>query len=165
MPRTRVGRALSMRPINTVKHYEQRTLTTLGAASSQTDTVVDAVSIRTTSNIEVLAGSHVKNLFIERWIVGEAKDNIFGLAVIKLPSDLAAPTFAQLTNLNDYLNKKNILYVTYGTISSTNPVPVIRQWIKNPKSRMGLGDRIVVSIWSQAIGLDYCGFSTYKEYT
>jgi len=155
-----------MRPVTTIKHYVQNTLTSLGVAAAQSDTVVQGVALRGTDNDDVLNGSVVKNIFIERWLKGDADNNIFGLAVIKLPSALASPTFASLANLNDYANKKNILFVTYGTLSAVNPAPVIRQWIKIPpgKQRIGVADRIVVTIWSQAIGLTYCGFVTYKEY-
>jgi len=39
-------------------------------------------------------------------------------------------------------------------------------WIKIPKSkqRMGLGDRIVVQTFAQALDMIDCGFETYKEY-
>lgn len=164
MVRYATKRQLSMRPVNTKKHYHQQTLTSLGVAASQSDTLADAETIPSTNNWIVQAGSLVKNIFIERWIRGVGDSNIFGLLVVKLPSGLATPTYAQLTNLNDWEGKKNILYVTYGTVSATNPTPVIRQWIKNPKPRMGLGDRIMCSIWSQAVGLEYCGFTTYKEW-
>ncbi len=163
----RMRRALTLRPINTVKHYIQNTLTSLGAAAAATDTLADAVAVRGTPNQQVQAGSVIKSIFIERWIRGEADNNIFGLIVTKLPSGLSSPSQADCTNLNDYENKKNILYMTYGTLSAVNPTPVIRQWIKIPtgKGRMGLGDRIAVTIWTQLVGLNYCGFATYKEFT
>jgi len=82
----------------------------------------------------------------------------------------AGPTFAEMQALGTFTLKKNILFTHQGLSPNDgvgNPVVVMRGWYKIPKSkqRMGLSDRIVLSIANLGTGaLDYCGFATYKEY-
>ncbi len=76
-----------------------------------------------------------------------------------------------MTALGTFDNKKNILYTTQGLAPNDGvgqPVAVIRQWFKIPKSkqRFGLGDKIRLAIASRGDGvITYCGFATYKEYS
>ncbi len=160
-----MGRGRSLRPITSYKHYTQQTLSSLASGSVLTEIFANAVAIRTSGNEIVTSGSNIKNVFIERWIRGVADDNIFGLMVYKAPNGIGSISFADASNLNDWENKSNILFVTYGTLPTANPVPVIRQWIKNFKPRMALRDSLRISIWCQAGDLRICGFTTYKEYT
>lgn len=159
----RSTRALS--PITSQKHIVQHSVASVAAGARSIETVASVVNIRTTSNTDVLEGSKVFTVYLERWIEGQAAGANFGLAVIKLASGNAGPNYANCTNLNDWGGKNNILYMTYGIVGTTNPVPVVREWIKIPKKRMALGDTIIVVIWSQSGGVDHCGHDIYKEYT
>jgi len=77
--------------------------------------------------------------------------------------------YANSIALDSYVNKKNILYTTMGLVGPNDeqPLPIIRQWFKIPKGkqRMGSNDTIKLNISAITNGLNYCGFSTNKEYT
>ncbi len=158
-------------PINSEKHYVQHPSFSVSASSATALQVVDAVQIQAKdASFEVDQGSVVKAIWFELWIsTNAAVDGEFATVVIvKLPSDVASPTFTEMNNLGTYTNKKNILWTFEGLTpaNSQNPVPIIRNWVRIPKGkqRMGLGDRIVMVISSAANGIRACGFNTYKEY-
>ncbi len=161
-------------PITSIKHYVHQTNLTIASGAINNHNVVNAViAPATTLAGDVVQGAIVKAIYIERWIVGDqaaAASGTFLLAIDKVPAGATAMTFAQSANLGGYPNKKNILYTTQGIVSDirdgSNPVPIIRGWIKIPKGkqRMGLGDRIVVN-FSAINAIRICGVSTYKEYT
>ncbi len=162
-----------MRPIiHSVKHYRQITLSSATTVSRNLETIVTAVegTVADTST-EVVEGALVKAVFIEIWVLGKTNDQFFTMIVSKDPSGLSGIDFASMTNLNAWTNKKNILYTTQGLAPNDGvgqPVPLLRQWIKIPKTkqRFGLGDKIRLTIASRGNGtIDYCGFATYKEYT
>ncbi len=120
---------------------------------------------------EVAEGSVVKAIYIELWLQNEGSLGESIVTVCKDTKDGVGPNFAQLAALFTYNNKKNILFTHQGLTSNdgvSGPVVVLRQWIKIPKGkqRMGLGDRIVLSISNtSANDLVRCGFAIYKEYS
>ena len=156
-------------PITSIKHYVQ---TPAQALSGGVRLTKDLVTVVAKGAARVLAtdveeGCVIKALFIEFWVQADSSAaNTVVLALAKLPSGVAEPTFTELNNIQSYLNKKNILVFHEGlTPSSGNIIPLFREWIKIPKGkqRFGLGDRFNLSIATLANG-DLCGFSTYKEY-
>lgn len=159
-------------PIVSRKHIFQHTQTniTSGAVSTQEEARAVATQDVNAPN-EVIEGSVVKAIFIEYWLIGATNEGSFVLIVEKALGLQANPTITNMTTLDAYPNKKNVLFISQGLISSDaggNPTPVLRQWIKIPKGkqRMGLGDRIRVSI--AAIGAEdvtFCGFVVYKSYS
>ncbi len=159
-------------PINSNKHYVHRSSVSVASAAILNDEIVDAVvAPATAASNQVEEGSIVKAVYIELWIVGEDSAGInspFHVSLEKKPSDAPDMTFGQSVNLGAYPNKKNILYFTQGIVSSESLGPtvnILRQWFAIPKGkqRMGLGDQIVLNI-AATIGIQICGFYTYKEY-
>ncbi len=156
--------------INTEKHYGQLTLTSVAFGVVSNGVLIDAVAVSDkTAASEVEEGSTVKTIFIERWITSDdAEQSTMVLIVEKVPAGQAPATAAQMANLNDYPNKKNVLYTTQGIVNPVAGVtiPGIRQWITIPngKRRFGLGDRLFVNILAQADGLNICGFQIFKEW-
>ncbi len=115
----------------------------------------------------------LKAIFVEIWLISAANtvpSATFVLMCEKAESAAPAPTFTNMTTLDSYANKKNVFYTTQGlvAIANSNPSPLIRTWIKVPKSkgRFGLDDRFRVNI--AAIGgqnLVGCGLTIYKSYS
>ncbi len=162
----------SLPPINSAKHLVQFTggAASVAAAAAVVYELVEAVHV-VDKNLakEVEAGSVIKAVFIELWLYNDTDtEGNFIVTIEKASGDAPDPTFTNLTILNGYLNKKNILYTTEG-LSSTNkgsPIPVIRSWVKIPKGkqRFGLGDKLKLSLASQTGGAVHCGIAIYKEY-
>ncbi len=157
-------------PINTEKHYGQLTITTVAFGAVSNGVLVDAVAVidKTTPD-EVEEGSSVKAIFVERWITfDDAEQSTQVLIIEKVPAGQAPATAAQMANLNDYPNKKNILYTTMGLVNPVAGVamPLMKQWVSIPKGkqRFGLGDRLFVNILAQADGVNICGFQIFKEW-
>ncbi len=159
-------------PIHSTKHYIQMTLTSVTTGTENEEVLVDSVEVVDKNvNQEVEEGAIVKAIYIELWAIGSTADQFFTIILHKLMSGLAFATFANITDLGGYANKKNILYTTQGLSSNdgiSSPVPLIRQWFKVPKGkqRFGLGDRLCLQVASRGDAtVKYCGFATYKEYT
>ncbi len=161
-------------PIVSRKHIIQHTQFTLASGVVRTDDDVHAVAPNAVNTaFEVVEGSVLKAVYVERWLNGDSSVEpgpSFVLIVEKSQSANVEPSFTNMTTLDNYENKKNILYTTQGILSSNtgNPTPVVRQWIKIPKSkqRFGLQDKLRVVI--AAIGaetLNGCGLTIYKSYT
>ncbi len=161
-------------PINSVKYYVQRAVTSVAGAGILNEVVVDAVvASAVSSSNEVLEGSIVKAVYVETWIIGEGASGImsaFNVSVEKKPADATPMTNSQSLNLMVYPNKKNVLYTTQGLVASeqgSNAVSILRQWFAIPKGkqRMGLGDQLMIN-FSNISTTSYliCGFYTYKEY-
>ena len=86
-----------------------------------------------------------------------------------MPGTAPNATLSDITSMNSYANKKNILYTTQGVLGDTNsnPIPAMRGWFKIPKGkqRFGLGDKLNLNITSlTADGMENCGIFIYKEY-
>ncbi len=156
-------------PITSRKHYIQTSLATVLAGQTLAIRLVDALDIRSAANDSVVAGSVIKAIFVEMWV--RAGDTAPGTTLISLikTQDLSIPVFADAINLNDYQNKKNVLYHTQGLTNDqdADAIPFVRQWFKIPKGkqRFGLGDRLFLTVTAQAIDNIICGFAVYKEYT
>ncbi len=162
-----------MKPlIHSTKHYVQFTQFTVTTATVTEQILANAVAVTNKNiSIEVEEGSSIKAVFIELWLLSfnSTAEATYVVTVEKTQSDLAVPSLSDMTTLFAYDNKKNILFTSQGLLGekTTNPTPVLRQWLKIPKGkqRMGLGDQIRVNI--AAIGAQDvlgCSFSTYKEY-
>ena len=159
-------------PIHSVKHYIQKTLTTVTTGTRDNTVLVNAVATAdVTTPDEVVEGALVKAVFVELWAIGSVSNQFFTAILVKLPGGLGTATFAEMANLNDWPNKKNILYTTQGLASNdgiAGPIPIIRQWFKIPKGkqRFGLGDTLQLQVASRGSDdIIMCGFSTFKEYT
>ncbi len=160
-----------MKPtINSSKHYTHHTLETIAAAAISTEEIIESVSVKDVNlGREVRDGAIVKAVYIERWVRSqETSPGSFVAILVKLPGGNAAVTAVDLANLHAYDNKKNILYTTQGLSNdgASNAMPIMRGWFKIPKGkqRMGLGDKLVLVVLAQALALNTCGFTTYKEY-
>ncbi len=151
----------------------QRSLQLIQEQTATPNAIIRAVDAQPTTPIEVAVGAIVKAVFVELWILGEGAQPCTCTWIIeKTTNDVSPATQTQMQNLHDYPNKKNIFKTGQGVIgdSNSNPIPVIREWIKIPKGkqRFGLGDElgIVVSCIGEADnGLEICGLAIYKEYT
>ncbi len=162
-------------PISSRKHYVQKTEFTVASATVTSHTVVEAVSMASVVGAEdVVEGSVIKAVFVEMWLLGnDVNRTSFILAVEKQVGNINNPTFSQMTSLDGYGNKKNILFTSQGLLaagsgsSAGNPTPILRQWIKVPKGkqRFGLLDRFKIHI--ATLGADDvvgCGLYVYKSY-
>ncbi len=159
-------------PIQARKHYVQFTEFSIASAGVLTHNYVVAEPVQdVNSNAEVTEGSVVKAIFLEYWYrSGVTNGASFVLIVEKVVAEQANPSFTNMTTLDAYPNKKNILYCTQGLVagSGDNPIPLLRQWFKIPKGkqRFGLGDRLRVTVAALgANSLTGCGFGTYKSYS
>lgn len=162
-------------PIKTIKHYVHIGNTTIATNVISNIDIVDTVVAPATSKAEAFAeGSILKAMYLEMWLIveGVSGDHTqFNIVVEKLPSDAPAMTSSQIVNLGAYPNKKNILNTTTGvlpaSVDGSPAVPIYRQWVLIPKGkqRMGLGDKMVMNIYTLGNTLRRCGFFTYKEWT
>ncbi len=157
-------------PINSIKHYVQTENNQVATGVRKTIPLVVAVAQSAVTNAQdVVEGSIVKNVYIEHWVKSFAaagEDVKFQFVIEKVVSGQDPITFTQMNSLMGYPNKKNVLFMSQGVIGdlTTQSIPVVRNWFKNPKPRMGLGDQIVASLSATAAVIQNCGFSTYKEY-
>ncbi len=162
-------------PIHSEKHYVQTSQTSVAAAATGSVAIVNAVHVENksaTTTSEIIEGSIVKAVYLEYWLLGAEASNAsssFIFTVYKVQSADVGMTFSQMNGLAGYTNKKNVLFTSQGLLGGdlTNPTPVIRTWIKIPKSkqRFGLADRLFVTVAGLAGAIIFCGFATYKEYS
>ncbi len=154
--------------INSEKHIAQ--VSFLNAAVGTPRNLQMAIAtVAPTTPEQVRVGSVVKAVYVEMWFLGEGAANGTSICILeKVVAGQAAATAAQLINLHDYPNKKNILFTHQGLTSfqAANATPVMRGWYKIPKGkqRMGLGDTIQLTVLSQVDGFNLCGVFVYKEY-
>ncbi len=158
--------------VNSRKHIVQTSLATIQEQTILTTTIALVVDAQPTTSIHVVAGAVIKAVWLEYWLLGEASQECTATwTVEKLPNLNDTMTQAEGQDLDNYINKKNILKMGQGIIgeANSNPIPVIREWVKIPKGkqRFGLGDALVINIsciGSVDNGLQICGFALYKEY-
>ncbi len=156
--------------VHSIKHYVQVSLSQVTTGSTNQETVVDAVESPSVPK-EVQEGSTIKAVYFEFWMIGTTSQQFFTAVIYKRPGGVNAITNAEMALLQDYQNKKNILYTTQGLASNdgiAGPYPLYKGWIKVPKGkqRFGLGDKLTLAIASRGDAtLDYCGFVTFKEYS
>ncbi len=159
-------------PINSVKHIVQRSLATIDEQTRLIVNIVEVLDAQATTPSHVAVGAVVKAVFLEFWLLGESSQPCTANWIVeKTVFDGVGASQTQMQNLHDYPNKKNILKTGQGVIgdSNTNPIPIIREWVKIPKGkqRFGLGDafRFTVSCIGEANnGMEICGNAIYKEY-
>ncbi len=160
-----------MRPrVNTEKRINQYSLGTVSGSTTVSRNIVTAVAVQDINTIpEVANGTIVSAVYLEIWwMTGSAQPGFGNLILEKTSSGASSITHADALVLNAYPNKKNIFYTTQGLIgdSNTNPVPIVRQWFKIPKSkqRFGLGDQLSVSITNidPTSDIEFCGLAIFK---
>ncbi len=146
----------------------------MAAAASVTTLVVAAVDVedKIANAAQIITGEIVKAIYCEYWLLGAEASNAsssFQLAISKLPGGEGTPSFAEVNALSFWTNKKNVLFFSQGLLGGdlTNPVPIIRQWIKIPKGkqRFGLNDRMAVTITGLSGAIIFCGMTVFKSYS
>ncbi len=157
-------------PIVSRKHIVQHTITQVATGTVNTKNPIQGRAVQDVNTAsEVIEGSVVKAVYMEYWVVGTFDIGSFVVIVEKAPAAIIMPSFTNMTTLDAYPNKKNILFTSQGLMAEAdgNPTPVLRQWIKIPKGkqRFGLEDELRISFSSLgADDLQYCGFTLYKSY-
>ncbi len=157
--------------INSEKHIVPQAEITITQNTVQNIVVVDANNALSNAT-QVRVGATVKAIHVELWYLGDAAQPIFQVSTLeKVVGDGTPVLSAQMSNLNDYANKKNILQTSQGLVgdSNTNPIPVFRGWIKIPKGkqRMGQGDKIYLNVAARGETNNdclVCGMFIFKEY-
>jgi len=160
-----------MKPIiHSTKHYVQQSRSSVATVSAvNIDIILSVLSTNANLTDEIAEGSLVKAVFVELWLLDSANDGSFVVTLTKDPNGLAAMGFTKMNALGADNNKSNILYCTQGLSPNNgvgNPVPIIRQWFKIPKTkhRFALGDKLRLNIANNGPNnLEFCGFMTYKE--
>ncbi len=157
--------------VHSTKHYVQQSIASSAGGAVTNVTLVSAVPVADKDAVfEVEEGSSVKAIYVEFWIRTAGATAGSGQIIIhKRIADSTQPSAADMAALGDWDNKKNILYTSMGLYNDNDAdaIPVVRQWIKIPKSkqRMGLGDAIDIAFFAAVDTNNICGFATYKEYT
>ncbi len=161
-------------PIHSKKHIVQMSQFTVSQGAVVETIIANAIEAQSTLPRAIEEGALVKAIFFELWLSNASATVVGSYTVIiyKNPGGSNIATTTDLAALHDYSNKKNILFTSQALVPPTDggQVPVIKNWIKIPKSkqRMGLGDTIAISVRnnnSTAVDINACGFATYKEYT
>ncbi len=158
-----------VRPIiNSEKKIIQFSLATAAFGLAVTKNIALAKTSPTVA-VDVAVGSVIKAVYLELWVMAEsAQPGATTVILEKLPGVGTNITAAEMAALDDYNNKKNIFFTTQGLVgdSNTNPSPLIRQWIKIPKSkqRFGLTDRLQFTILGLIDNIEFCGLAIYKVY-
>ena len=155
--------------VNSVKHIRQFPIEDITAGTIKNASIVTVSSQSPTGATQVRVGATVKAVYIELWVL--ANMNAVGsmtITVEKISSGGPAMTFTDSATLNEYANKKNILYTTQGLTPENdgNPVPFLRMWIKIPKGkqRFGLGDSLAMNVSANLEDHKICGTTIFKEY-
>ncbi len=163
-------------PIHSVKHYVHRTNTVISSGNLAALVLVDAVAVSAAgaNAFDVVEGSLVKAIHLDHWIINNAATGIntqFQAILEKVPTGAPGVTAGEIVNLGSYDNKKNVLHSFQGNLSAgidgANATPYMQGWFKIPKGkqRMGLGDRIILSMLTTGQSCESCGLVVYKEYT
>ncbi len=157
--------------VHSNKHYVQKSLAAVLAGATDNITLARSnTDVDRSVAVEIDEGSTIKAVFIEMW--ARTQDTAPGtilMSLMKIPGIGALPTFAQMVDLHNYQNKKNILYHTQGLSNDqdADAIPFIRGWFKIPKGkqRFGADDILLLAVSAQALDQTICGFATYKEYS
>ena len=155
--------------INSEKHYVQVGFNNVPMGSVRQSLIADARQDPSSAN-HVRVGSIIKAVYVEMWVIGNSP-NQEGTQITTLEKIVGAgdpPDVADMIQLHDYPNKKNILYTTQGLTpdNASNPTPIMRGWYKIPKGkqRFGQGDSISLFQASQVDDYNICGLFVFKEY-
>lgn len=158
--------------VHSTKHYVQTSITPIAASAKLDIILAQSVAVSSKNLVqEVEEGAKIKAIYLEYWIRSSEASPGSGIAVFyKDPGGGIVFSTTELAGMGTAENKKNVFYFTQGLYNDNDAdaIAVVRGWFKIPKTkqRMGLGDRLIFSIFAQgAIILNVCGFCTYKEYT
>ncbi len=159
--------------ISSRKHIVQTSLTVIEEQTRTSILLVNAIEAQASIPNEVVVGAVVKAVYIELWLLGESSQPCTATWMLeKVQNSAGSASQAEMQALDTYTNKRNILKMGQGIIgdSNSNPIPVIREWIKIPKGkqRFALADQLrfnVSCIGEASNGLEICGFALYKEYS
>ncbi len=158
-------------PINSIKHFVPNSKAIIVTDTVLNHVVIEAVAQNNvTATKDVVEGSVIKAVHVEMWIVPISTSVFtqFVLIIHKVPGGQTLPDNTNMLNLQNYENKKNILYTTQGVmgISPGTTLPLHRNWVIIPKGkqRFGFGDRLVVSVYNLGANIEACGMHIYKEY-
>ncbi len=158
-------------PIHSVKHTVQHGPSTIALGASLSVDMVSAVAPdAVTDPDEVVEGSIIKAVYLELW--GSSDDvttSSFIFTIEKQVGGIADITVGDMAALDQYPNKKNILYTSqglFGPKTNTIPLPIFKGWIRIPKGkqRFGLNDVLVWNLSAVLDGIFFCGCSVYKSY-
>ncbi len=158
-------------PIHSRKHIVQFPFDQISTGTAQNIRLADAVAVPSTNADSIVEGAVIKAVFIELWLQNSANDGHQVVTLTKDPINSTGPTFTNLAALDDFPNKKNILFTHEGLSSNdgvSGPQRVLNQWFKIPKGkqRFGFEDKLFLSISNPSSNnLNRCGFAIYKEYT
>ncbi len=157
--------------VHSTKHYVQQSIGT-SVPGTETHTVIaEGVAVANKNLVhEVEEGTSIKAIYLELWLRSAATAAAsFTFLFCKLPSGTNNPSTAEMAAIGDWNNKKNVLYTTQGLVNDVDSTAlnIYRGWIKIPKGkqRMGLGDNISWHLSAVGQSINFCGFTTYKEYT
>ncbi len=162
-----------MKPIvHSTKHYIQFPIDQIATGTIQNIILANSVE-STVANLanEVEEGTEIRAIQIQLLLQNQGNLGEFIVILEKIARAGNGITFAESANLFGYNNKKNVLFVSQGLTSNDgvgNPQQIMNQWFKIPKGkqRMGLTDRIILSIANVSSGdLNRCGKAVYKEYS
>jgi len=158
--------------VHSTKHYVQFSINQIATGTREINIAVTSVDVGDKNLAsEVEEGNSVKAVYFEMWLQNEGNLGEFIMTISKDPDAGQGPNFAEMSSLQTWANKKNVLYTTQGLTPNdaiSGPVNIIRGWVKIPKSkqRFGLGDGLHMNISNvSAQDLVRCGFCTYKEYS
>lgn len=159
-------------PINSVKHIVQVPIFTIVQGTVSKVEIAKSVAVQDigADSQDVREGSVIKAVYVEMWIVSGGMNQPGSQVTIleKKPAATPTPNFGDMSNLNDYANKRGLLYCTQGLSAdnSANPTPFLRAWYKIPKGkqRFALQDQLNLNIAALAEDALVCGLFIYKEY-
>ena len=159
--------------INSEKHIVQLNRQTTAGLSIAGLTIVKVVAQSATPNTpeDVTIGTDIKACYIQLWISGATNDQSACTVILeKTQNDFRIPSPTEMSQLNEYVNKKNILFTfqgIVGEVSNTNPIPVLDGWYKIPKGkqRFGLGDGLRLVLQAKDTDVENCGLAIFKAYT
>ncbi len=156
-------------PVQSLKHYVQVSLSTAAAGARVISDIAKATETApSTSASEVRIGAVVKAIYIELWVRGQTNQGAFQVAFGKASAGTTGPTFTNMGNMHDFVEKNNVLFFSQGLSADSNTfaTPVMKGWYKIPKGkqRLALGQRWYISIAGLALAVDFCGMMVYKEY-
>ncbi len=154
--------------IKRVKHYFHTPVTSIASGVRQQINVIDTIAegAARANAFDVFEGSTVESVWFEYWISGVTLDKTATWVILKRPAGVASPTFAEMTNLGSYPNKKNILNAGQGLAPTNgNVMNIYKGWLKIPKGkqRFGLGDKLQLVVAATGTIVNVCGLTTFKE--
>ncbi len=156
--------------VHSEKHIVQNSIATVAGGAIGTVIIADGVAVGDKNLVsEVEEGSIIKAIYMEQWIRAGSTTPSSGQAVLyKTQAAQSTVTTTEMAALNDWDNKRNVIYTTMGLYNDQDADATLvgKTWFKIPKGkqRMALGDKWKFSLFTPTIDLQFCGFFLYKEY-